>query len=111
MRLRSVALIATIVIVGATTTAVLFLFQSPPTLEIELSPSFVLRVKPEGNFSLKISVKTDPGFFKGQAKHIQGEVKLQDGFIKKSLLTQIRQLIFGNKPMGCQPLRLNHTCL
>ena len=95
MRRRSIALIATIVIVVATATAVLFLFQSPPTLEIELNSPLPLRVKQEGNVSLEISVRNGPGFFKAQAKHIQGELELPEGFIEESLQTRTRQLIFG----------------
>lgn len=100
MRQRLIALIAIIVIEVAVATTVLFLFQPLSTKKIKLIPSIPIRVKPEGNFSLEISVRNDPGFFKAQAKHIQGELEVPEGFIEESLQTRIRQLIFGTISPG-----------
>jgi hypothetical protein len=79
---------------------VLFLIWSPPALAIELTPVPPISVKQGGNFSIEISVRNDAGFFKAEAEHVQGELKLPEGFIEESLQTGTRQLLFGSISTG-----------
>lgn len=93
-------MIATIAILAVAAIGVIFSIQSPPALAAEVTPVPPIRVKQGENFSLGISVRNGAGFFKPEAEHIQGELKLPEGFIEESLQTGTRQLLFGSISPG-----------
>ena len=97
MKLHKLILITLIVVaiaILAGAVGVLLVYQSPPTLEIELNPLPPLTVKSGEYFSIDISVRNTPGF-KVTARHVLGELELPEGFIEESKQNKTRQLIFG----------------